>query len=148
MGIITRDYYPRKCATCKKVFYPTPQWVYKDDANNKGHVILYCTYGCMRKAERAKQAAKEQRARERARLAEEQQAAKIAKAMNPVKPAKPVKKDPLLSNRGYRNMDDKTRALIYEQYKAGVKGYIAAMELKLGRGTVYREYKRFAEAGI
>lgn len=38
-----------KCPVCKKIFYPTPEWAYKNP-----HGRNVCSYHCMRESERAK----------------------------------------------------------------------------------------------
>ena len=47
-----------KCGFCGKLFVRSPGWIYKKhiaktkDNEEHQYIIPYCTYGCMRKAER------------------------------------------------------------------------------------------------
>lgn len=41
------------CPVCRKPFYPTPQWGWKDEDGRR-----YCRYPCMREAEKARAARK------------------------------------------------------------------------------------------
>lgn len=138
MSEITNELFPRNCKGCGKKFYPTPQWVYKDGAHNKKNVIFYCSYGCMRKVRKEKEDRKKQREIIKQIKAEEEKAAIARGEKKPKRrPANPK------TDRRYHYMSPETEAKLYAMYRAGVKGYLAADELKIGRGTVYNKYKEF-----
>lgn len=46
-------YFKKTCCVCKKLFFSTPEWVYKKRVRTK--TIYYCSWTCYRKTEKAQE---------------------------------------------------------------------------------------------
>lgn len=51
----------RTCAICGKEIILTPGWIYKRTASRNRRTIHYCSWACMREAERIRKIEKAQR---------------------------------------------------------------------------------------